>query len=99
MTIEAQDLLRYYGHFKCPGCEEAWVIQKFDPGSHLQKAPWRESPQDVIFEGWHPLSSVPLPLQDRAASLQEGRYKQHDIARLRLINIHTGDFIPAYLMV
>lgn len=81
MTHEVADLLRFYSHFHCTGCDYAWVIQKLEKGAM-----------------WRPLSSISLPYEDRVASLREKRYRNIDKTLLRVINIHTGDFVMAAVL-
>lgn len=88
-------LRRYYKH-ECRGCDSAWVIEIWTTIYQRRK---RDHALVEIEEKWRPLSAIPLPLQDRAASLMEDRYQRHDISLLRATNIHTGDYIMAFLLL
>lgn len=101
MTIEQQNLLRYYSHWDCKGCD-GWVIQKYQKGTAFinrnQDDPPRFTRAETAFENWVPISSVPLPFEDRLASLKDQKYRSYDKALLRLINIHTGDIVMAAVL-
>lgn len=92
---DLSDLRVYYRHTHCLGCDEAWIIEKWTTNYERR----RDASLVETWSAWRPISQVPLPFQDRAASLKEDRYQHLDIAELRVTNIHTGDYLMAFLLL